>query len=137
MRFESLIFDIDGTLWDSRALVAEGYNQQLRQEGLNVPLDALSDEECAAALRTPDELFPALNTHLETVPFAEEKRHYVRMNEVFHYNRPTENDPWRDKEQGQPFGRLNRLRPEMISSYIFYHNQLQEEKQELVILYLK
>ena len=84
--------------------------------------------ECAAALRTPDELFPALNTHLETVPFAEEKRHYVRMNEVFHYNRPTENDPWRDKEQGQPFGRLNRLRPEMISSYIFYHNQLQEEK---------
>ena len=34
MRFESLIFDIDGTLWDSRALVAEGYNLQLRQEGL-------------------------------------------------------------------------------------------------------
>jgi phosphoglycolate phosphatase len=32
--FESLIFDIDGTLWDSRALVAEGYNIQLRTEGL-------------------------------------------------------------------------------------------------------
>ena len=31
---ESLIFDIDGTLWDSRALVAEGYNIQLREEGL-------------------------------------------------------------------------------------------------------
>lgn len=31
---ESLIFDIDGTLWDSRALVAEGYNIQLRAEGL-------------------------------------------------------------------------------------------------------
>lgn len=31
---ESLIFDIDGTLWDSRQLVAEGYNLQLRQEGL-------------------------------------------------------------------------------------------------------
>lgn len=30
---ESLIFDIDGTLWDSRALVAEGYNIQLREEG--------------------------------------------------------------------------------------------------------
>ena len=26
MNYESLIFDIDGTLWDSRALVAEGYN---------------------------------------------------------------------------------------------------------------
>ena len=35
MKYESLIFDIDGTLWDSRALVAEGYNIQLRQEGLD------------------------------------------------------------------------------------------------------
>ena len=33
MNVESLIFDIDGTLWDSRALVAEGYNIQLRREG--------------------------------------------------------------------------------------------------------
>lgn len=32
---ESLIFDIDGTLWDSRALVAEGYNLQLHDEGLD------------------------------------------------------------------------------------------------------
>lgn len=35
MDFETLIFDIDGTLWDSRALVAEGYNIQLRREGLS------------------------------------------------------------------------------------------------------
>ena len=34
MTYESLIFDIDGTLWDSRALVAEGYNLQLRKENL-------------------------------------------------------------------------------------------------------
>ena len=34
MNFESLIFDIDGTLWDSRALVAIGYNIQLEREGL-------------------------------------------------------------------------------------------------------
>ena len=34
MKYESLIFDIDGTLWDSRALVAEGYNIQLTAEGL-------------------------------------------------------------------------------------------------------
>ncbi len=35
MTYESLIFDIDGTLWDSRALVAEGYNIQLCREGLD------------------------------------------------------------------------------------------------------
>lgn len=28
MEFESLIFDIDGTLWDSRGLVAESYNER-------------------------------------------------------------------------------------------------------------
>lgn len=63
MQFESLIFDIDGTLWDSRALVAEGYNLQLRAEGL--------DEYCVDAERLrplfgkvmtaiADELFPHL-----------------------------------------------------------------------------
>lgn len=30
---KSLIFDIDGTLWDSRAIVALGYNDYLRQIG--------------------------------------------------------------------------------------------------------
>ena len=44
MQYESLIFDIDGTLWDSRALVAEGYNRQLRKEGmghLNISVETL------------------------------------------------------------------------------------------------
>ena len=35
MQYESLIFDIDGTLWDSRAIVAEGFNVQLQAEGLD------------------------------------------------------------------------------------------------------
>ena len=35
MQYESLIFDIDGTLWDSRALVAEGYYIPLAAEGLS------------------------------------------------------------------------------------------------------
>ena len=34
MDFESLIFDIDGTLWDSREVIAGGYNAQLTEEGL-------------------------------------------------------------------------------------------------------
>ena len=35
MNYESLILDIDGTLWDSREKVAEGYNIQLEREGLS------------------------------------------------------------------------------------------------------
>ena len=46
MEFESLIFDIDGTLWDTRAMVAEGWNGRLRLEG--------KDHLC----RTAEELTP-------------------------------------------------------------------------------
>lgn len=35
MKAESLIFDIDGTLWDSTDLVAKGYNRYLRRIGLD------------------------------------------------------------------------------------------------------
>ena len=33
LNVESLIFDIDGTIWDSTGIVAEGYNLQLKEEG--------------------------------------------------------------------------------------------------------
>ena len=65
MRAESLIFDIDGTLWDSRELVARGYNQQLHQEGLDhlqvsaeqfLPLFGKVAEDIA------DVLFPSIPT---------------------------------------------------------------------------
>ena len=42
---DALIFDIDGTLWDTRSLVAAGYNRQLRQEGL----ERLCTDEAALA----------------------------------------------------------------------------------------
>ena len=43
MNYENLIFDIDGTLWDSRELVAKGYNIQLEKEGL-AHLSVTADE---------------------------------------------------------------------------------------------
>ena len=63
MKFESLIFDIDGTLWDSRALVAEGYNQQLRSEGMEAYcVDAQRLRPLFGKVMTAiaDELFPHL-----------------------------------------------------------------------------
>lgn len=35
MKLKNIIFDIDGTLWDSRQQVAEGYNEQLTAEGMD------------------------------------------------------------------------------------------------------
>lgn len=63
MKYESLIFDIDGTLWDSRALVAEGYNLQLRSEGLErYCVDAARLRPLFGKVMTAiaDELFPDL-----------------------------------------------------------------------------
>ena len=63
MGYESLIFDIDGTLWDSRDLVAEGYNQQLHDEGLDdyfVDAQRLRPLFGKVMTAIADELFPHL-----------------------------------------------------------------------------
>ena len=63
MEFESLIFDIDGTLWDTRALVADGYNEQLCSEGLNhlqVKLEDLTPLFGKVQKDLADALFPML-----------------------------------------------------------------------------
>ena len=62
MRYDSLILDIDGTLWDSRALVAEGYNIQLRAEGL--------DRYCTDA-ETLKSLFGKVMTDIADALFAD------------------------------------------------------------------
>ena len=62
MRYDSLILDIDGTLWDSRALVAEGYNIQLRAEGY--------DHLCTDA-QTLKTLFGKVMTEIADALFSE------------------------------------------------------------------
>ena len=72
MNCESLIFDIDGTLWDSRALVAEGYNIQLKQEGL---------EHLCVTAETLKPLFGKVMTEIADTIFASipEDRRYALM----------------------------------------------------------
>lgn len=86
MNYESLIFDIDGTLWDSRALVAEGYNIQLKAEGL--------DHLCVDAERLRP-LFGKVMTEIADILFAsipEEERYglmercMATENEYLHRN---------------------------------------------------
>lgn len=56
-------------------------------------------------------------------------RHWVPMMDIFHFSRPQNAAHWRRKSPVEtPFARVIRLRPDMVSSYIFYHYQLQEER---------
>ena len=66
MNCESLIFDIDGTLWDSRALVAEGYNIQLAREGLQhlfVTADVLTPLFGKTMTEIADVLLASIDIH--------------------------------------------------------------------------
>ena len=84
--------------------------------------------------RQPESLFGGLDELLEPWPGATAPRRFVPMMDIFHYLAPENliGDPvgvWRRKAPvEQAWGRLARLQPGMVSSYIFYHYQMQEEK---------
>ncbi|REE86529.1 hypothetical protein A8990_110139 [Paenibacillus taihuensis] len=62
----------------------------------------------------------------------------LRMNDIFHDDWPNVDEvPWRHSgyRAEQRIGSLARLKPEMYSSYVFLHYQLQEEKPRLFSKY--
>lgn len=76
----------------------------------------------------PQELFCELNSLLEDWPGESEKRKWMEMIDIFHFNSPLSAEHWKRKLPiVKRIGRLARVKPEMLSSYIFYHYQLQEE----------
>ncbi len=88
--------------------------------------------------RAPETLFPGFDDLLEAwpgaTPDASTVRTFVPMMDIFHYLAPENlaGDPveaWRRSAPvEQAWGRLARLQPPMVSSYIFLHYQMQEEK---------
>jgi hypothetical protein len=78
---------------------------------------------------TPDDLFGDLADLLELWPGAAEPRPFVPMMDIFHGLTPQSVEGWRRQRPPEHIqGRITRLKPEMVSSYIFYHYQLQEER---------
>lgn len=77
----------------------------------------------------PATLFGDRPDLLASWPGASTPRTFVPMIDIFHWQTPVDLDHWRRKQPiERPLGRITRLKPEMASSYIFYHYQLQEEK---------
>jgi hypothetical protein len=90
--------------------------------------------ESVDRLLPPERLFGERADLFESWPGLTASRLFAPMMDIFHYQEPGRGglDPledWRRKAPVQRVGgRLARLNPSMVSSYIFYHYQLQEEK---------
>ncbi len=62
----------------------------------------------------------------ETRPFPDGREWYP-MPDIFHYSKPLSDKHWCRTGKKTPAVRLNRLCRDKIGSYIFYHQQYQEE----------
>ncbi len=77
----------------------------------------------------PEVIFTEAKAYLEAWPGFDGYREWVLMHDIFHYQTPQNSNEWKRKTKVEkPWGRVIRLKPEMVASYIFYHYQYQEEK---------
>ena len=77
----------------------------------------------------PGDFLGQLEQDLEFWPGEELPRRWVELVDVFHFNAPASIEHWRRKSPVEKhIGKIGRLRPELISKYIFYHYALQEEQ---------
>jgi hypothetical protein len=78
---------------------------------------------------SPETLFDSMHDTLMPWPGRDAPRIFVPMTDIFHWQTPANLNHWRRKAPVERIsGRLARLNPELASSYIFYHYQLQEER---------
>lgn len=85
--------------------------------------------ECMSREVLPDEVAGAAVPFLKEWPGQEQPRKWILMIDVFHFNEPASVEHWLRKEPVvSRVGRVAHLKHEMMSSYIYYHYQLQEER---------
>lgn len=85
--------------------------------------------ECIARDVPPEEVAGAAVPYLTDWFGEAELRKWIPMIDVFHFNEPASYEHWLRKQPvDRRAGRVARLKREMVSSYIYYHYQLQEER---------
>jgi hypothetical protein len=85
--------------------------------------------ECIAEEVLPESLCSEITPLLLDWPGGTDRRLFVPMADIFHYSRPMGEEHWRRTQSGTvPWVRIARIKPEMLSRYIFYHYQFQEER---------
>ncbi|RIX59499.1 hypothetical protein D3P08_04975 [Paenibacillus nanensis] len=85
--------------------------------------------ESTAGHVDPHALFRHCEEALEAWPGEDVPRRWVPMMDIFHYQTPVSEEHWlRKNASALPYARIARLKPEQVSSYVYYHYQYQEEK---------
>ncbi len=90
--------------------------------------DAFKPSAAGVGMFDPALLLPGADSVLSAWPGEPRRRLFVPMADIFHYQRPAGGEHWRRTRQTESYGRIARLKPEKVSSYVFYHYQYQEEK---------
>ncbi|QMV39835.1 hypothetical protein [Cohnella cholangitidis] len=85
--------------------------------------------ECVDRQVAADEIAGAAVAYLKEWPGQSEPRKWIPMVDVFHFNEPASYEHWMRKTPVEKrVGRVAHLKPERISSYVYFHYQLQEER---------
>jgi len=118
------------------ALAGSGQAQELVRQGRLMTAAAFHWRdnlflyyECMDHEIAPEEVAGAAVSYLNDWPGQAEPRKWIRMVDVFHFNEPADTEHWlRKAPVERRGGRVAHLKPDMVSSYIYYHYQLQEER---------
>ena len=86
--------------------------------------------ECADEELSPLDLLPGIEAYMKEWPGEATKRWFVPMTDVYHSIQPEgdEMNHWRRKEHATPKAAMSLMKMEKLSSYTFWHYQMQEEK---------
>lgn len=85
--------------------------------------------ESVGEIVSPETLFGEPDHLLLPWPGAAQPRTFAPMMDIYHCMAPAGLEHWQRKQPVQRLqARVARLQPKMVSSYIFYHYQMQEER---------
>lgn len=88
--------------------------------------------ECAGNNElSPTDLFPGITVFMETWPGEAETRWFIPMIDIYHSMLPDEEEEaaWHRTQPATPKASMSQMKLDKLSSYTFYHYQLQEEKR--------
>jgi len=86
--------------------------------------------ECVDEELSPLEILPGAEAYLNKWPGTDETRWFIPMIDIYHSMQPNKEEEvhWHRTEHAVPKASMSLMRLDTLSSYIFYHVQLQEEK---------